>query len=377
VTAVLWLTAAAWAGFVLAALHATLSVTRLPPRTDRPTNERRVSIVIAARDEAARIRTTVLRLLEQTGVDAEIVVVDDRSTDGTPAILAELAAEHARLKIVRVETLPEGWIGKPHACHVGAQHAGGTWLLFTDGDAWMRDDLVARTIDVAERDGADHVCLVPAEGAGTATGRATLLALYMGFVLVAAATNRDRFRGPVGVGAYNLIRAEAYRRVGGHVPLRYELIDDAKLGMLMLKAGFRMRVYHAGRDLEVVWGGSLRGIVRAVEKNAFAGMGFRLTLATLACTAIAAAWIIPIAGALGGTPAGLAAATALAALIVPASVMTRRLDYGRLTPLLVPLVIGVIPVAIANSAWRAWRRGGVVWRGTFYPLDRLRRGAVW
>jgi hypothetical protein len=138
-----------------------------------------------------------------------------------------------------------------------------------------------------------------------------------------------------------------------------------------------MRVYHAGRDLEVVWGSSLGNIVRVLEKNAFSSFGFRLTPAALASAAMAALWLVPIVGALGGTPAGLSAGAALAATIVPTSVMARRLDYGRLTPLLVPLVFGVVPLAIVNSAWHVRRRGGVLWRGTFYPLDRLRRGAVW
>src|SRR5688500_5950045 len=79
----------------------------------------RVSVVIAARDEQARIDTTVRRLLTQEGVELEVIAVDDRSTDRTGEILLRAAAEDPRLRVLRVDALPEGWLGKCHACHLG------------------------------------------------------------------------------------------------------------------------------------------------------------------------------------------------------------------------------------------------------------------
>src|SRR5687768_348234 len=98
----------------------------------------RVSVVIAARDEVARIENTIRHLLAQQNVSMEIIVADDRSTDGTGEILQRLAAEDARVKPCRIDTLPEGWLGKCHACHVGANRATGDWILFTDADCWMK-----------------------------------------------------------------------------------------------------------------------------------------------------------------------------------------------------------------------------------------------
>ena len=125
--------------------------------------ERRVrcSVVIAARDEAARIEETIRHLLAQRGVEAEFIVVDDRSTDGTSEILRRLAKEDARVQVKRVDVLPEGWLGKCHACHVGASAATGDWILFTDADCWLKPDVIARAVRVAERNGADHVTLSP------------------------------------------------------------------------------------------------------------------------------------------------------------------------------------------------------------------------
>ena len=113
-----------------------------------------VSVVIAARDEAARIEQTVRGLLGQEGVDLELIVVDDRSSDGTGEILRRLAADDSRLRTVRIDELPAGWLGKCHACRQGASHARGEWILFTDGDIHMQRDLLARAVSTAHRDEA-------------------------------------------------------------------------------------------------------------------------------------------------------------------------------------------------------------------------------
>src|SRR5437016_9870557 len=126
-----------------------------------PSERVRCSVVIAARDEEPRMEGTVRRLMAQRGLEAEFCIVDDRSTDRTGEILRQLAKEDARVQVKRVEVLPEGWLGKCHACHVGASAATGEWILFTDADCWLKPDVIARAIQVAERDRVDHVTLSP------------------------------------------------------------------------------------------------------------------------------------------------------------------------------------------------------------------------
>ena len=117
-------------------------------------------MVIAARDEEARIEQTIRHLLAQRDVDAEFIVVDDRSTDRTSEILRRLAKEDPRIQVKRVDVLPEGWLGKCNACHIGAGAATGDWILFTDGDCWLKPDVMARALRVAQRDGVEHITLV-------------------------------------------------------------------------------------------------------------------------------------------------------------------------------------------------------------------------
>src|SRR5947209_5805745 len=130
-------TAAVFLAMTASALFHARWARRLPPLASlgaapRPGAEDgpvRCSVVVAARDEEARIAETVRRLLAQRGVRVEVIAVDDRSTDRTGDILRRLAAEDARVQVVRVDVLPEGWLGKCHACHVGASAATGDWIL--------------------------------------------------------------------------------------------------------------------------------------------------------------------------------------------------------------------------------------------------------
>jgi cellulose synthase/poly-beta-1,6-N-acetylglucosamine synthase-like glycosyltransferase len=95
----------------------------------------------------------VRRLLTQKDVELEMIAVDDRPTDRTGEILRRVAAADPRLKVLRVDALQEGWLGKCHACHLGAGGATGEWLLFTDGDVWMKPDVIARAVGAARAGG--------------------------------------------------------------------------------------------------------------------------------------------------------------------------------------------------------------------------------
>jgi cellulose synthase/poly-beta-1,6-N-acetylglucosamine synthase-like glycosyltransferase len=136
--------------WTISALWHLRCVRRLPSlepshAADRPVSSLpvRCSVVIAARDEEARIEQTIRHLLAQRGVEAEIIVVDDRSTDRTGEILQQLAMKDTRILAKRVDVLPDGWLGKCHACHIGASAATGDWILFTDADCWLKPDVIA------------------------------------------------------------------------------------------------------------------------------------------------------------------------------------------------------------------------------------------
>jgi hypothetical protein len=371
-----WAVALVWFGWTLRLSRDVLALRRFPRERTLPPERPRVSIVIAARDEAARIEGTLRRLLSARAVELELLVVDDRSVDGTGEILRRIAAEDPRVVPLRIDELPPGWLGKCYACEFAGSKARGDWLLFTDGDIWIHEDALARAVLLAREEDAQHVVITPDVANQSFAARSGQLAVLLGLSTYMARANRDDRTGFFGLGAFNLVRADAFRAIGGYEKLRLEIVDDMKLGLLLRRAGFRTRAYLGRHDCEAEWAPTLWGIVKATEKNLFAQMRFHFWL-TLCCGGLLLlAWLGAVLGACSGTPAGWCAAAGLASIVLPAFLMARRARMEAAPALLVPWAVMVLFLAIANSAWVTLRQGGVRWRGTLYKLDELRAGQV-
>ena len=360
-----------------------------------------LSVVVTARDEAAGIEATVRGLLAQRYPGLEVIVVDDRSTDGTAEILDRIAAEAGvrraapSLFVLHNDALPQGWLGKCHACHLGAGRARGDWILFTDGDVVLaQEDLLARAVAGAEDRGLDHVAVLPDLGAMPALQTGLVAAFGQMFLLGARAfeMDRDLRRGGAGVGAFNLMRRAAYERVGGHRLLRMDAADDFKLGRLLKESGARQRIFLGVGLVRCPWHRGTFQVIRGLEKNLFSGFDYSLTqlvaftlfvLLTTFGPAVAAgaATLLTMRG--GAIPAGpLAAAWApvllqATLLILGYATEGRRHGHAPWMPaLLHPISLLLLAGAAWNSAVRTLLQGGVRWRDTFYPLDVLRRGLV-
>jgi hypothetical protein len=336
----------------------------------------RCSVVIAARNEQARIEQTMRHLFAQRGVEAEFIVVDDRSTDSTSNILQQLAKRDARLQVKRVDLLPEGWLGKCHACHVGAGAATGDWILFTDADCWLKPDVIARALRVAERDGADHITMTSGLAPGSVGLKASHLMFLISLTNWFSGVNRDRSNSFMGIGAFNLVRAVAYRQCGGYEALRLTVVDDMKLGLLLRRAGYRTRGFIGGDDVECHWGTTAWSTVKIMEKNYFAALDFRLGLALAGSAFVVLVSAILVLGLMTGTAAGLAAAFSPLSVILPAAILARRLGWSWPSAIYVPFMFPLFLYSLLNSVFVTQRQGGVRWRDTFYPLDTLRKWNV-
>ena len=334
------------------------------------------SVVLAARDEEARIETTIRRLLAQEGVQLEVIVVDDRSLDGTREILRRLAKGDARVTVKRIELLPEGWLGKCHACHVGAGVAAGDWILFTDADCWLKPDVIPRALLVAEREGADHITLTPGVAPETPGGRAWHLAFLLTMADWISGVNRDRPKRYLGLGAFNLVRLPAYRECGGYEALRLTVLDDVKLGLLLRRSGKRTRAFIGGNDAECHWGATAPAMMKVMEKNYFAALEYRTGVAMGLGIGGTLFWGVALAGPFIGTAAGIVAGAALLSLSLPAGILARRLGWSWSAAALAPFIYPALFYAVVNSAFVTLRQGGVCWRDTFYPLDVLRAGTL-
>lgn len=366
--------AALFVGMAIAGLINLRWVRRLPALETLPAtpNPIRCSVVIAARDEAARIEQTLRHLLAQWDVEFEIIVVDDRSTDGTGDIVRRIAKDDPRVQVKRVDVLPEGWLGKCHACHVGASAATGDWILFTDADCWLKPDVIARAVRVAERESADHVTMSPGTVLESTFTRAWYLLFLTGLAGWMAGVNRDRPKSHVGIGAFNLVRSDAYRQCGGYEALRLTVVDDIKLGLLLRRAGKRTRAFLGGDDVECHWGKTVGSMVKIMEKNYFAALDYRLIPALAFSVTVILVFTVLILGMFSGTAAGYVAVGSTIAPMLPASMLARRVGWSWPCAVLVPFMFPVFLYALFNSVFVTLRNGGIRWRDTFYPLATLR-----
>ncbi len=362
---------------VVLAVDLARGLRSLPRLRDAPAprSSPRVSVVVAARNEAPHIAAAVLSLLNQDCPELEVVAVDDRSTDGTGEILDRLAHTHPRLRILHVDALPAGWLGKNHALQRGAEAATGSLLLFTDADVLMRRRTLGRAVGLMERDGLDHLAVAPRILAGTAPATAVVtvfLTLFSAFFRPWRARDPES-RWHIGIGAFNLVRADAYRAIGGHGAVRLRPDDDVRLGRALKRAGYRQAAAAGTEHVEVEWYPSLGAMARGLRKNAFAVVDYRLSLVA-AGTALPVLFIFwPVAALFFTTGAVFwlnAGVVALGVLTVADTARAHGLRpwTGLAYPLASLLLLGIIWAA----ALRAVHRGAVEWRGTEYPLELLR-----
>ena len=188
-------------------------------------------------------------------------------------------------------------------------------------------------------------------------------------------THANPPRGYLGVGAFNLVRKEAYEAAGGYEKLRLTVVDDVKLGLLLRRAGYRTRAFLGETDVLCEWGiGTARAMIQVMEKNFFALLEYQTAKAFLAALAISIFWLGGLIGPLIGSAAGLAAGLGLFSLVLPALVVARRAGERPLAALLTPFVWPAFVAAMLNSTILTLRQGGIQWRDTFYPLAELRAG---
>jgi glycosyltransferase involved in cell wall biosynthesis len=339
----------------------------------------KVSVIVAARDEARHIRAAVTALLAQDYPDYDVVVVDDRSTDGTGAILDELASTDARLRVVHVPELPAGWLGKNHAMHVGAGTATGDLLLFTDADVLFARDALSRAVRLFTASNADHLALAVDIHCPT-WPLALVVNYFMMWFLLTLRAWRVRARESsayVGIGAFNLVRATTYRAVGGHTSIRMRPDDDLMLGKLLKRSGAAQLLAAASGHVTVEWYRSVGELARGLRKNAFAGSHYSLAFVLGGIVANLALCIWPFAAV--WLTAGAERAWYVAAVVpqMIGYVGTARAHHNRPWLALLYPVGAIVFVAIfAAAVTRTFARGGIEWRGTFYSLRDLRANRV-
>lgn len=339
----------------------------------------RVSIIIPARNEERNVEEALRSVLALDYGNLEIDVVDDRSTDGTGEILDRMATAEPRLRIVHVRELPPGWLGKNHALWLGAEKAMGEYLLFTDADVVMDPSTLRRAMSVMASDGLDHLAASP-----EIERRGLLFEMFIGvfslfFALFVKPWKVKDPKSPkhVGIGAFNLVRAEAYRAAGGHRAIAMRPDDDLKLGKILKKNGFRQELVYGQGLLRVEWYSSVRELIQGLMKNAFSGVDYRVSVILFSTVAQLAVYVWPFLALVltSGTTRWLNLASVLILLALcwaNAPLAGVRRWHGIGFPIASLLFLYILWRAMLMTLWN----DGIDWRGTHYPLSELKANKV-
>lgn len=321
-----------------------------------------VSVVVPARNEAHNIERCLGSLIAADYPDFEIVVVDDRSDDGTGGLARAVPPARARrVRVVDGEALPEGWLGKPWACLQGARAAEGEVLLFTDADTVHAPALLRRAVLGMREEQADLLTLIGRQLMETFWERLLQPHVFLGMLFrfpdFEKIAGNDRWRDAIANGQYILMPATSYWSIGGHEAVRDEVVEDLALAQQVKRAGMRLRIRSAEEGLSTRMYRSLGEIVAGWSKNLVLGgqqtfpRWMRPLVPPVSLLGSVMLWLVPPA-VLTVLGTGLAGGAWMA---------------GSVAPMLVWSVVAVT-ASVLQFGWFTHRLGAPAWYGLLYPV---------
>lgn len=275
-----------------------IDVKSLPRRqTGLPNQAPLVSVLVPARNEAHNIERCVRSLLAQTYPNIEILVLNDNSEDGTGEILAALAGEDARLKVLSGSQLPQGWLGKCWACHQLSRRAEGQFLCFTDADTIHEPKSLERAVLALQKDGADLLTLITGQVLGSFWEKVIVPLVHFSvlcYLPVKFVWTKSSNAFVFANGQFMLFTREMYERIGGHEAVKSALVEDVWLCKAVKAAGGKPMVFSGVDTVRCRMYRDLREILHGFSKNLFAGLGYSLFAIIMVCAVSLMVYILPI-----------------------------------------------------------------------------------
>ena len=351
-----------------------------PPADDAPL----ISVIVPARNEERNIGKCVAGLLDQTYPHYEVIVVDDRSTDGTAEILRRFPAQNDKIIVINGVDLPPGWAGKPHALTQGAEAARGEWLLFVDADTFLTPDALSAAHAKAVETRADLFTVLTRQVMLSFWER-TILPLVM--TALSAGFSPRKVNDPdrkdaIANGQFILIKRSVYDATGGHAAIKGSIVEDKDLAVLVKGRGYRL-VLADGRQIAATrMYTSLPEMWEGWTKNIYLGLKDDIGLVVLgvfgAFLAVITALGLPLWLGLGvawvtvaGPSSGALGVVVEAALVWGYLIFWRVLDSRAMGipgwyALTTPLGAAVFAAMMAVSTWNVLSGKGVTWKGRTY-----------
>jgi chlorobactene glucosyltransferase len=328
---------------------------RTPSLIDtRPESGGLVSVVIPARNESSTIATVVGSILATTYHPIELLVVDDRSTDDTAAIVERF--RDPRLRLVRGETLPDGWYGKPWACFQGYRAAKGEILLFTDADTRHAPELLGRAVGALLKEAAGLVTVAPLQRCVTFWERVVMPQIWLLLALryhPDAVNRARRERDVIANGQFILTTRKAYEAAGTHEAVRHEVAEDLALAQTFLRHGHKLHFAFAERLMETRMYQGLTQLIEGWSKNIYLGGRRSFPREPLL------RWLVPVM-----------LIVAMLYWLLPPAVLLASVVHPRLSELAPAALLATV---LSATFWMLICHGMEIpaWYGLAYPLGSL------
>lgn len=334
-----------------------------------------ISVIVCVLNEEKNIESVAHSLVNLNYPNLDIIIVNDRSTDKTPEILNQLKMSYPQLNIIHIEQLPAGWFGKNHASFVASKQAKGEWILFSDADVTMKQDALLKAMSYAKQHELDHLTIHEYHPHQSFWLKISLLGYYFCYSLdIKPWRIRHAWSKKfLGRGAFNLVKKSSYEQCGGHQAIALQCLDDLQLGALFKKNGFQQDVANAQDYVQFEWYSSAKAMISGLEKNSFAYRNYRLwpALRDLFFAVIVFVWPFIAMFAFSG-PVRWINLLIAGLLIVMTAYVAHQYRLHKRFAIFFPIAIVVMLYTVCNSIVMTYKNKGVIWRGTHYPLEKLR-----
>ncbi|WP_102265126.1 glycosyltransferase [Mesobacillus jeotgali] len=339
-----------------------------------------LSVIVAARNEEEHILQSIRTQLNQTYKNTEWILVNDRSDDGTGKVMENLVWLDSRIKVIHIDSLPEGWLGKNHALYKGYQRSAGNLILFTDADVMYHPEAFSKAVGYFEKHGLDHLTAAPNLSAKPFWLKAFVAFFLFGFSYYKRPWlgNSPRSKTGVGIGAFNMVTRSSYEKIGTHEYIKMRPDDDLQLGMLVKRMGLKQRIVTAMTLIEVEWYQSLSDALAGLEKNTFAGLHYRISMVLFSVFGVFVSQVVPFFTLFSENQAvAILSAVNLVFLAFLYVLVTKKMT--RFSPwlfLVLPFTALLFIFSILRASYLTFKRGGIIWRGTKYTLAELRKNRI-
>ncbi|QEC63909.1 glycosyltransferase [Mucilaginibacter ginsenosidivorans] len=331
------------------------------------------AIIIAVRNEEEDLAKALQSVCNINYSNSRIIVVNDRSTDRTADILRDFKVKYPQLTITTVTTLPEGWLGKNNALYQGYLSSNEEWMLFTDADVVFHPDALSKALSYAVVNKVDHLAILPKVVSRSAILNSVLATFTVMLLLHLRPwdAKKARSKAYVGIGAFNLVRRDAYEKAGTHALIKLRPDDDLQLGFKIKSAGLRQHVLIGNEYVSLEWYKNLGQLANGLLKNSFSVANYNTvrSVANCALMLIFVALPMPLMFVFGSATIRIMAGVVLLTHVVYMAVIPPNKWWYALV---IPFAGFFMAYTTLRATYITLKQGGIYWRDSFYSLAMLK-----